>query len=121
MQSVEYEILDKWFNWMTTEHDCNLELIFYLRTSPETCFKRLNERGRPEETNSISMEYLQNLHDLHESWLLAPNKHPSSFLINNSTIYRPPNIIVIDADKPLNDVCRSIEIETREHAMSVAF
>lgn len=121
MQAVEYEILDKWFNWMTKEHDCNLDLIFYLRTSPETCYNRLNERGRPEETSSISMNYLQNLHDLHESWLLAPNDHPTSFLINNSNIYRPSNIIVIDADKPLDDVCRNIEIETREHATSMAF
>lgn len=119
MQAVEYEILDKWFNWMIKEHDCNLDLIFYLRTSPETCYNRLNMRGRPEETTSIKLDYLQNLHDLHESWLINPTDHPSSFLINSANIYRPSNIIVIDADQSLENVCRNIEIETRQHATSV--
>lgn len=119
MQAVEYEILDKWFNWMIKEHDCNLDLIFYLRTSPETCYNRLNTRGRPEETTSIKLDYLQNLHNLHESWLINPNDHPSSFLINTADVYRPSNIIVIDADQSLENVCRNIEIETRQHATSV--
>lgn len=120
MQSVEYEILDKWFNWMTKDHDCNLDLIFYLRTKPKTCFDRLNIRGRPEETSSITLDYLEALHDLHESWLINHHDHPSSFLINKSNIYRPANIIVIDADQSLDNVCQNIEMETKLHATSVA-
>ena len=120
MKPVEYEILDKWYNWMTTEHDCNLDLIFYLRTKPETCYNRLSKRGRPEETNSITMDYLQKLHDLHESWLLNEDQHPTSFLIEKASIYRPANVIVIDADKDLDAVCKNIEMETRQHA-TVAF
>lgn len=118
MLPVEYEILDKWYNWMTKEHDCNLDLIFYLRTTPEICHHRLNLRGRPEETSSITLDYLQSLHDLHESWLLNPVDYPSSFLINKSNIYRPANIIVIDADQSLENVCRNIEVETKQHAAS---
>lgn len=117
--AVEYEILDKWFTWMTAEHDCSLDLIFYLRTSPQTCHDRLNIRGRPEETSTITLDYLQSLHDLHESWLINPAHHPQSFLKNQSSIYRPQNIIVIDADQSLDDVCRTIEYETRQHATSV--
>ncbi len=116
MQPVEYEILDKWYNWMTKQNDCNLDIIFYLRTKPETCYNRLNKRGRPEETSSITMDYLQKLHDLHESWLLEEGEHPSSFLVDNSKIYRPANIIVIDADQDLNEVCKNIEMETKQHA-----
>lgn len=115
MKAVEYEILDKWYNWMTQEHDCNLDLIFYLRTKPETCYNRLTKRGRPEETSSITMDYLQKLHDLHETWLLNADEHPTSFLIDKGNIYRP-NVIVIDADKDLDAVCKNIEMETRQHA-----
>lgn len=119
MLPVEYEILDKWYTWMTKEHDCNLDLIFYLRTTPEICQHRLNLRGRPEETSSITLDYLQSLHDLHESWLLKPSDYPTSFLVNKSNIYRPANVIVIDASQSLDTVCRNIEMETKQHATSI--
>ncbi len=105
---------------MTKEHDCELDIIFYLRTSPQTCYNRLNVRGRPEETSSITLDYLQSLHDLHESWLIRPSDHPTSFLVSQANIYRPQNIIVIDADQSLDNVFRNIETETRLHATSVA-
>lgn len=107
IQKAQYEILDKWFNWMTDSHDCNLDIIFYLRTNPEVCLNRLYKRGRPEETQSVSLEYLQKIHDLHETWL--------SSSINNaqSKYYRPPSIIVIDGDQSIDDVYKIIETETR--------
>ncbi len=120
IEPVEYEILDKWYSWMTQEHDCGLDLVFYLRTTPQTCYDRLNVRGRPEETSSVTLDYLQSLHDLHESWLIRPADHPASFLVNRANIYRPQSIIVIDADQSLDTVCRNIEAETRLHATSVA-
>ncbi len=104
---------------MTSMHDCNLDLIFYLRTKPETCYERLNYRGRPEEVSTVSLEYLQNLHELHESWLLNQNdKNLGKANYLKSQIYRPANIIVIDADQSFDDVCRRIEYETKQ-ALSV--
>ena len=110
MQKVEYEILDKWFNWMTESNDCTLDIIFYLRTSPDTCYKRLHCRNRPEETSSISMDYLQNLHDLHETWLVKGDERTATSM---TKFYRPPAIIVIDANQPLEVVFKSIENETK--------
>jgi thymidine kinase len=92
---------------MTAEHDCNLDIIFYLRTNPETCYNRLQQRGRPEETQTVSLDYLQKIHAFHETWL-----NPS---IETSSIkyYKPSSVIIIDGDQSIDDVYKIIEIETR--------
>ena len=46
--------------------------FIYLRTSAETCMRRLRQRARGEETG-VGLEYLQTLHDKHEAWL-CPEK-----------------------------------------------
>jgi thymidylate kinase len=106
LKEPHYEILDKWFRWMTSNHDCNLDIIFYLRTDPEICMQRLHRRGRPEETQSVSLEYLQALHELHEQWLNAPRDTSGRF-------YKPPSVIVINGDQSIDDVYKIIEKETR--------
>jgi deoxyadenosine/deoxycytidine kinase len=47
------------------------DVILYLRTPAEECYRRLQMRGRAEE-RSISLEYLQQLEARHDEWLLAP-------------------------------------------------
>lgn len=41
----------------------------YLRTSPEIVYERMKKRGRSEES-LVPLEYLQQLHELHENWLI---------------------------------------------------
>lgn len=41
----------------------------YLRTTPETVYDRMKVRGRAEES-SVSFDYLKQLHDLYENWLI---------------------------------------------------
>ena len=99
---------------MIEKHDCNLDLIFYLRSKPETCLNRVYQRGRPEEKNSISFEYLKKLHDFHEEWLIEENEQfENSPKKSRTKFYKPPTVIVIDADQSLNDVYKTIETETR--------
>jgi thymidylate kinase len=95
---------------MTTNHDCNLDIIFYLRTNPEICMQRLHKRGRPEETQSVSLEYLQTIHDLHETWLNSPSSLSSS---SSQGYYKPPSVIIINGDQSIDDVYKIIEKETR--------
>jgi deoxyadenosine/deoxycytidine kinase len=47
------------------------DAILYLRTPAEECFRRLQVRGRAEE-QGISLEYLRQLEECHDEWLLNP-------------------------------------------------
>lgn len=49
-------------------------LTVYLRTTPEVVYERMKVRGRNEES-TVSLSYLQQLHDLHENWLIKGAKH----------------------------------------------
>ena len=43
--------------------------IIYLRTTPSIAMERLLQRKRHEERN-VTLEYLEELHKLHEEWLM---------------------------------------------------
>ena len=49
--------------------DFHTDLIVYLRTEPSVAFKRVRSRSRGEETK-ISLDYIKDLHNLHEEWLV---------------------------------------------------
>lgn len=114
-REIEYEVLDKWFNWMIENHDCSLDIIFYLRTNPETCLKRLNQRAREEETK-VSIDYLKKIHDFHEEWLTESDSLGES----SRKFYRPPSIVVIDANKKLDQVYEIIENVTKNVILQLA-
>lgn len=44
-------------------------LLVYLRTTPEIVYERMKTRARSEE-KCIPFEYLKQLHELHENWLI---------------------------------------------------
>ncbi len=44
----------------------------YLRNDPEIALERVRLRGRKEEAN-IKLSFLQDLHTLHEEWLVSGN------------------------------------------------
>ena len=95
MKSVEYALLDSWYQFLndkyTTGFDlsgdliCKLDylkylsrlnfyLIFvvYLQADPVAVMDRIKKRGRPEE-RTITLEFLQGLNRLHEDWLIHRN------------------------------------------------
>ncbi|XP_048576588.1 deoxynucleoside kinase isoform X2 [Nematostella vectensis] len=69
MASVEHGVHNDWFTWITEKEQPQLDLIIYLRTTPEKCMERIKQRCRSEET-SVSMDLLKELHDRHEAWLI---------------------------------------------------
>ncbi|PKI54118.1 hypothetical protein CRG98_025482 [Punica granatum] len=97
MNEMEISIYDSWFDPVVS---CLPGLIpdgfIYLRASPDTCHKRMKLRKRTEE-GGVSLEYLRDLHEKHESWLfpfesgnhgvLAVSKPP---LLTDNCL--PPNI-----------------------------
>jgi deoxyadenosine/deoxycytidine kinase len=66
------------------------KIIVYLRSSPQECYNRILARKRNGE-DCIPMKYLENLHNIHEKWLI---KTPESS--GNSSGNKNGNIIVID-------------------------
>lgn len=69
MNEMEISIYDSWFDPVVS---CLPGLIpdgfIYLRASPDTCMKRMKLRKRTEE-GGVSLDYLRDLHEKHESWL----------------------------------------------------
>lgn len=45
------------------------DAILYMRTSPDICYERLRSRAREEESE-VKLEYLQQIHNRHEEWLI---------------------------------------------------
>jgi deoxyadenosine/deoxycytidine kinase len=95
--SLEYIVLDKWFNFMINNCIDKLHMIIYLRTDPEIAFKRMKARNRDEEKN-ITLEYIKNIHDLHENWL---NKEI------HTSMHIP--VLVIDANKEFKELDLEIQ------------
>jgi len=94
MAESEYQVLTSWFDHLVgnPELDLGVDLVIYLRTTPEIARERLLSRGRGEE-HLISLEYLQRLHDLHEEWLVHGNYQA-----------HVPQVIVVDANKDSNEM-----------------
>lgn len=97
LSDVDYAMLNEWYGWIFQNADTSLDLIVYLRARPETCYERIKIRNRSEES-SVSVDYLKDLHTLHEDWLY----HRTSGQL-------PCPVLVIDADQSLDIVIKTVE------------
>jgi len=93
MPRSEYEVLTLWFNYLMTSPgmDLGVDLIVYMRTDPGVAMERVRGRNRGEE-HLIPLQYLEDLHQLHEEWLVE-QKFPL-----------PAPVIVVDANKNLSSM-----------------
>jgi len=99
MKKVEYDILDRWYDFLTEQvpgFDLRTDLTVYLKSEPSVVIDRIRKRGRPEEAN-MSMEFLESLNRLHEDWLVHRN---TSFPLPSE------RIMVIDTSHPLETMKR---------------
>ena len=70
---AEYQLYCEMWDFMVTNGGTEPDLILSLRTPAEVCLERIRTRGRAEE-DSISLEYLQQLEQVHDEWLLNNSK-----------------------------------------------
>ncbi|KAL9664758.1 hypothetical protein QQ045_020165 [Rhodiola kirilowii] len=69
MNEMEISIYDSWFDPVVSVLPGLIpDAFIYLRASPDTCHKRMLLRKRAEE-GAVSLDYLRDLHEKHESWL----------------------------------------------------
>ena len=91
LSDQEFNVLDAWWQWLDTQMGLELDLIVYLRTTPEVAYDRMRKRARSEEAGA-PLSYLQQLHNCYEDWLIKKKFEGS----------RLPPILVIDADQDLD-------------------
>nr|XP_020030145.1 thymidine kinase 2, mitochondrial isoform X2 [Castor canadensis] len=77
MPEVDYVVLSEWFDWIVRNIQVSVDLIVYLRTTPEICYQRLKMRCREEE-KVIPLEYLDAVHRLYEEWLITGGLFPAA-------------------------------------------
>ena len=68
IEDVEYQIYLKWFDCFCNDYPINK--IIYIKSSPETCNNRINERGRLGESE-ISLSYLKSCNDYHDDMIYS--------------------------------------------------
>lgn len=49
LTKLEHGILDDYFKHFVTKDKMNIDLIVYIKSSPELCHERVVKRSRPEE------------------------------------------------------------------------
>lgn len=75
--------------------------LVYLRTSPEVVYQRMRIRARKEE-NLVSLEYLKQIHEIHDEWLLYQSLFPL-----------PAPVIILDGNKSIEEMV--VEFEKCKH------
>jgi len=113
-----YHVLQEWYEFIHEHHKIQCDLIVYLRTTPEVAHGRVKIRARDEES-CVPIEYLRDLHDLHERWLIQ------------GEFYRPAPVMVVNADLGLDKIYdeytrseqtiwNNILIENTNHGVTVS-
>jgi len=70
MSALEYSLYCHQHSFCVKEcPDISPDAILYLRTSPDICYERLRSRAREEESD-VKLEYLQQIHNRYEEWLI---------------------------------------------------
>ncbi|CAG9831997.1 unnamed protein product [Diabrotica balteata] len=74
MPPASVAVIDEWFKYITATDEAQIDLIVYLRTSPDIAYERILKRNRSEE-KTVAFEYIKALHDIHEDWLYNKTLH----------------------------------------------
>ncbi len=85
MPEIHYNLYNEWFSWMEDILNVKNSSHIYLRCEPEISFERQKSRNRDEESG-LSLEYMKQIHDRHEEWLMIKDS----------------NAIVLDASNSFN-------------------
>ena len=120
MNDVEWAAYEEWWSFFANSLKGSPQGIIYLRTSPSTCYSRVQKRNRSEET-TVSREYLDQLHIHHENWLPHGNNNKNNININDNdnnnelkifhdTMHSLPYVILDEGENEF-DQCEQSQIK----------
>lgn len=102
MSDAEFNVYCEWYKMIVQHLNVDIDLIVYLRTDPKKLYERIEKRARSEE-KTIPLQYLQDLHNLYEEWLIE-KKHSLSV-----------PVLVLDANEHLAAMYKKFE----EHTLDI--
>lgn len=77
LNQLEWNIYNSWFNFSTAKRCLPPQGFIYLQADPKISYERTIKRNREAE-ETISLQYLQQIHNKHEDFLIhKKNIHPS--------------------------------------------
>ncbi len=88
MNDSEWQVYQQLWEFLASNYCEKPQKIIYLRTPAELCLERIKKRGRNEEQH-MPLDYLKNLEDLHDEWLLD---HPDTILLDGTRRWSTPEI-----------------------------
>lgn len=112
MPDPSVAVIDKWFEYVTAMPDVGVDLIVYLRTTPEIAYNRILKRNRSEE-KTVPFEYIKTLHEIHEDWLYHKVLHtcPAPVICLNADLDR--SVIEEEYDKYVPHILHKVQGEVK--------
>lgn len=107
MTSLEWKLYQEWFSWLVDRSLTFPQGFIYLQTDPAICYERIARRARHEEVD-VSLDYLKQLHDKHEQWLV----HKQGLTSNLKEV---PVLVL-----PCNQEFESADQVMQKHAEAIA-
>lgn len=72
MNTLEWQLYDQWYEWLTEHFNILPDKFIYLEALPETSYNRMKLRARNEE-DVVPLEYIKKVYEKHNEWLLNNN------------------------------------------------
>ncbi|MBU1007760.1 deoxynucleoside kinase [Candidatus Dependentiae bacterium] len=69
LSEIEWDIYNKWVNFLIHKQCLPPRGFVYLKATPETCFDRVQKRNRPAE-ESLTLKYLKQVDIVHDDFLV---------------------------------------------------
>jgi deoxyadenosine/deoxycytidine kinase len=77
---IEWAVYVKWHKLAQSIIDVKLDGIIYIRSSPEVCIRRIQQRARESE-DAIDASYIHLIHKKHEEWLMDPARNTLPMMV----------------------------------------
>ena len=84
-----------------------------LNTDPEICLDRIKARARISES-AITLEYLQQLHDLHNEWIDKDNAEPGAPKWHTIDASKDRESVLVDAMGTIKGIVAALEHDASE-------